>query len=476
MLDLIIKNAVVLTMAGKGVGLIKKGAVGIKDSEIVCVDDADVIAKQFRAEREIDGSGKILLPGMVDTHCHSYYGNLCRGVLTDLEFFLEQGLAGYQNTLTVEDERIACRAFLMEGVKRGTTTFCDMGSGYDVLAGVHEEFGVRARVAEQIREVPWDMTEFLEGDYPFARRNAEAGLKSMRHLLDTYGTDPSERISAMVGFQALDYVSEELVLELREIARKRHAMIHTHLAQSPYELRQVEKRFGMRSVDAFEKLGLLNEQTLAAHLVYNEKWENEKAAKSGMKMAYCPCSWCEVGVSPPSAQYLHFGGTVGIGTDESAYTGINPFTNMKIAHLNTNIDAWHNQVPNVPMSMFLRMHTIEAANALGMGSWIGSLEPGKKADLILINPKTINMTPMLLEPLTNIPQTLVCASAGTEVEIVIIDGRVIVEDGTMKCVDEEELMAQTQRTAQKAAEAAAEYYKKMPSSEVLERQRWFEAR
>jgi 5-methylthioadenosine/S-adenosylhomocysteine deaminase len=165
---------------------------------------------------------------------------------------------------------------------------------------------------------------------------------------------------------------------------------------------------------------------------------------------------------------------VGIGSDEAAYTGVNPISDMKSAHLNSNVDAFHNNVPNVPMSIILRMHTIEAAKALGMGNQIGSLEPNKKADMIILNPNTVNMTPVLVHPLTNVPQNIVSSATGTEIETVIIDGRIVMEDHVVKTADEAEIIAQAQTLAQQSAEDAAAYFGRLPFSEVLERQRWFE--
>ena len=137
MLDIMIRDAIILTMAGKGVGLIKNGAVGIKGKFIVCVDDSVTVEKRYSAKKTIDAKGKILMPGFIDTHCHSYYGVMCRGILTDLEFFLEQGTAAYEETLDIEKSKASCRAHLLEGMKCGITTFNDMGNHYDVLSGIH---------------------------------------------------------------------------------------------------------------------------------------------------------------------------------------------------------------------------------------------------------------------------------------------------------------------------------------------------
>lgn len=472
-LDLIVCNGIVLTMSGKGIGIIPEGAVGIKGDRIICVDDSVQVMKQYSASRVIDAEKKIIMPGFINAHTHSYYGVICRGILTDLELFLEQGAAGYLETLTVKDKIASTSAHLMEGIKRGVTTFCDQGEEYDELAFVHEKFGIRARLSEMIREMSWNYRDSLGSVYSFDRKYAEKGLKATQYLLDTYGTSPESRISAMVCFQALDYVSEELVLELKNMAEKKNAMIHTHMSQSPYEIEQVELRYGARPVEVFDRLGLLNDNTLAAHLLYNTKEENKRAAESGMKMAYCPYSFCQVGSSPPAAQYVHFGGTVGIGSDEAAYTCVNPIADMKSAHLNANVDAYHNQVPGLKLSQILRMHTIDAAAAIGMENQIGSLEPGKKADLIIFNPYVINMTPVLIKPLSNIAQNIVCTATGNEVETSIVDGKVIMEKGKMVTVDEKEIFNDIQQLGLEAAERANKYYHNLEESEVLTLQKQF---
>ena len=146
---------------------------------------------------------------------------------------------------------------------------------------------------------------------------------------------------------------------------------------------------------------------------------------------------------------------------------------MKISYIISNIDAYTNKKNFITMSTALRLQTIEAAKALGIGNVVGSLEPGKKADVIIINPDVINLTPVLLSPLTNIPQNIVSTATGNEVETVIIDGKIIMEDFEIKTFDERKVIDDAQKLGQEAAEDAAAYFKKLKKSEVLDRQRWF---
>ena len=466
MIDLIVKNGVLLTMAKGRAGILPHGAIGVLNDKIVCVDDSALIEKLYKAKRVIDAKGKIILPGFVNAHTHSSLG-MGKGILTGLRYYLEQGLAGYIEPGNLETTMAGARMHILEGLKRGYTTFCDNNSNMDDIAIIYEEFGARARISEMVREMPWDFRGKLEEIYTFDRKYAEPHLKSTHRLLDRYGTDPVEKISMMLSFQGLDYNSEELVIEIRELAARHNAMIHIHLAQSPFEVRQCEMRYGKRPVAVLEQLGLLNHNTLAAHMVYNTSEENKLAAQKGLGMCYCPNSFTLAGGIPPAAEYLHFGGTVGMGSDECTYNCVNPFVEMRSGLIRGNIGARLAAVPPVTLFNIFRMATIEAAKAIGMDKYIGSLEPGKKADLIIFDPNTINMVPILVSPMSNIVQNMIIAATGNEVDTVIIDGCIVMEGKKMLAIDEPAVIGDAQKFGQLAAEAAFEYYKKLPDSEVL---------
>lgn len=469
MLDLIIKNGILLSMAGGKAGIIPHGAIGIRDDQIICVDESLTLEKLYTAKRVIDAEGKFILPGFVNAHTHSSLG-IGKGILTGLRYYLEQGLAGYIEPGNIETTMAGARMHILEGLKQGFTTFCDNNSNMDKIAAIYEEFGARARISEMVREMPWDYRGKLEEIYSFDRKYAEPQLKATYRLLDRYGTDPADRISVMVSFQGLDYNSEELVLEIKELAARHKTMIHTHLAQSPFEVRQCEMRYGKRPVAVMDQLGLLNQNTLAAHMVYNTSEENKLAARNGLRMCYCPNSFTLAGGIPPAAEYLHFGGTVGIGSDECTYNCVNPFVEMRSALIRGNIGARLASVPPIKLFSIFRMATIESAKVIGMDQHIGSLEPGKKADVVIFDQHTVNMVPILVSPMSNVIQNMIIAATGSEVETVVIGGRIIMEKRKMLAIDEPAVIGDAQKFGQLAAEAAYEYYKNLPDSEVLKLQ------
>lgn len=463
MLDLIIKNGLILTMAHEKAGLIFDGAVGIKGNRIECVGDSMEICREYDAKETLDASWKIVMPGFVNAHTHSTTG-LAKGLLLDLKFYLEQGLAGYNEGITSQSQIASSKMHLLDGIRHGITTYCDTNFGSNVIAGVHEEFGTRCRISELIRELPWNVRN-IDGIYKFQRSYAEPYMEASRYLLDRYGVDPDNRISAMVAFQGLDYCSEELILMIRGLARSYGAMIHTHIAQSDSEMEQCNLRWGKRPVAVFDELGMLDKMTIGGHMTRQPREDTTLAAARGVALLSTPTSYSYA--LSPIAAYLADGGTVAIGTDECAYSMVNPFAEMRVAKYHANIGAHIAGVELVKTFKILKMMTVDAARAIGLGDQVGSLESGKKADIILFNPNTVTMLPLLTRPLVNFINNFVTAASGDEVETVIIDGKFIMRDRELVHLDEKAILEEVQYEGQKASEKAYDYYKTLPDSEVL---------
>lgn len=465
-LDLLIKNGIVLTMAKGKAGFIRNGAVGVRGNTIVCVGGSEEVCRSYQAKESIDAEGKIIMPGFVNAHTHSTTG-LSKGILVGLKFYLEQGLAGYNEGITPESQIASSKMHILEGIKRGYTTYCDTNFGSNVIACVHEEFGTRCRISELVREFPWDIRDLVGGVYPFDRSYAEPYVAASKELLEKYGTDPNDRISAMVAFQGLDYCSEELILELRDLARKHNAMIHTHVAQGYFEVDQCLMRWGRRPVDVLEEMGMLNANTIGGHMTHHPPEDTVKAAHSGMALLTTPTSYTNKGDLSPIALYAAEGGTVAIGTDECAYACVNPCVEMRVTINHANIGAKLAGLEPMKVFKILQMSTIEAAKAIGLGDQVGSLEVGKKADIIIFNPYTISMLPLLVDPLINFINNFVMSATGDEVETVVIDGRVVMRDRKLLTLDEQAVNEEIQYEGQKAAEKAYDYYKTLPDSEVI---------
>ena len=454
--------------------MIPRGAVGIKGNTIACVGDSDTIKKSYRADRVIDARGRVVMPGFINGHTHSASA-LSKGVLVELDRYLEEGMAGYNSSFTLENLLPATRLHLLQGIKSGITTYCDASILLSKMSRVHEEMGIRARLSNNIRELDWLIEDKPRQGYTFDRSHAEANLKDTHTLLARYGTSPEERISAMVNFQGLDLVSREMVLELKELARKHSAMLHIHLCYSANETVQIEQYYGKRPAAVAADFGILNANTVAAHMHHATHEESVQLAKSGVNLVMCPTSLARQEISSPAAEFAYYGGSMGLGTDEATFHGVDMFDQLKLAIALTLHEPRRiaNGLPKIVAWQVLRMATIEGAKSIGMDKQVGSLEPGKRADVILVDFSGQETAPVLFDPLTNIVQNLVYAASPALVETVIIDGKIVLENRNMTFVDEQTILDDGQRYAQQAAEGAYEYYKALPDSEVLDAQRHY---
>ena len=259
----------------------------------------------------------------------------------------------------------------------------------------------------------------------------------------------------MIGPQGPDYCSVELFKRIKEVARKHDLKIHMHIGQGDREILQMKNRYGKRPVEFLQEIGYLDEQLLAVHMVLCTDEEVEQIARSGASMAFCPSSLiiCD-GIVPPADVFVRAGGNVCLGTDEtSSNNGTNIFSEMKIAALALNMK--NEDTTFMPTWRVLRMATIEGAHALGLGHEIGSLEEGKKADVILVDLKKPSMMPVLRSPVRNIVPNLVLSARGDEVVMSIIDGKVIYENGKIATIDEDELLEFVQQETEAVNEQAS---------------------
>jgi 5-methylthioadenosine/S-adenosylhomocysteine deaminase len=230
-------------------------------------------------------------------------------------------------------------------------------------------------------------------------------------------------------------------------------MIHMHVAQGDREIDQMLKRYGKRTPAFLEQIGYLDDQLLAVHLTEATDDETTQIAYSGARMVLCSGSIGIIdGIVPPAVVFRSAGGMVALGSDQAAGNNCNNiFNEMKLTALFNKIKYRDPTV--LPAWEVLRMATIEGAQALGMADDIGSIRTGKKADLILVDLNALNLMPVLTEPIRNIVPNLVYAASGHEVDLVMVDGRILVRDGKVIHIDEDAVRAEVQQRAQEVAAA-----------------------
>jgi 5-methylthioadenosine/S-adenosylhomocysteine deaminase len=465
--DIFVKNGFVLTMQGEGVGTIEDGAVAIEGSTIVAVGKTmDLVNEYGGAEYVFDAKGKAVLPGFVDAHVHTS-NTLIRGEgqdVPEIEWMLKtQAPFGPHHK---PGHRLIGNALgVLEAVKSGTTCFGEIGGNMAPAAEkVFAPAGVRAHLANTVNEIGPGSRPDPHKPYIFFEDIGEKKLKESIEFINTWNGAADGRITCMFSPHAADMMSEELLLQVKEEANKRGMMSHIHIAQGGREAIQIKLRFNTSTVRYLDSIGFLDDTIIGAHCHQTSDDEVALLAKRGMRYVSCPASIAIIdGITPPLALYLSSGGvSAGIGSDQaSGNNHHNMLVEMKVAAL---LNKCRHRDPTVlPAWKMLRIATIEGAETIGLGDSIGSLEPGKKADLIILDLKVPHMMPIITHPVRNVAPNIVYSARGDEVGTVIIDGKIVVQDRNVLTMDEEKIMEDAQKASDEICTAAAEDFFKADS-------------
>ena len=425
MVDVLIKNGIIVTMA-EDREIIKRGAVAIEGTRIVGVGPTDLVGKEYSADTEIDASRHIVLPGLINTHTHLAM-TLFRGIMDGVSGmeWLERAWS-IESSLTAEDVYWGSLLGCLEMIKSGTTCFADHYFFMERAAAAVETSGLRAALAQAIIEEkgPEGIDTTLEGSIGFAQR---------------YHGAAGGRITCMLGPHSAYTCSPELLREVREAASEGGLRVHIHLSESRSELRIVRQRYQTTPTKLLSQVGLLGPDLLAAHVVFAGDEELGLLKESNTKVNHNPV--CKMkgghGVSPVAAM-LRLGINVSLGTDgPGSNNSLDMLEEMKFAAV------LHPVVEQNPAAIsawdVLEMSTIRGARAIGIDGEVGSIEPGKRADIILVRANAPHMT-----PLHNIPSLVVYSANGNDVDGAIVDGRLVMTDRKVLTLDEGDVMAKAQ--------------------------------
>lgn len=465
--DVLFIHGIVITMQGKGVGIVEDGAVAVTGSRISAVGTTEHVLSEWSAHRVIDASGKVVMPGLIDAHIHTGDA-LVRGVSQDLNNWMQHGLWPFEQELRKDTDAV-CKGSLMnivEALKAGTTTFCDFDTPMTQIVQNHVRVGTRARVAELISELPEKNKTAVGELYEFDP--AQGNKKYCRNLdlIQRWHGRENGRITCMLGPQGPDMCSKELLMEIQAAAVRLDTGIHMHVSQGDREINQMLKRYGKRSIPFLDEIGYLNSRLLAVHLTEATREETQLLASRGAGMILCSGSIAIIdGIVPPAAEFLEVSDRLALGSDQAPGNNCNNmFNEMKFTAILNKCKAKNPAV--FPAGKVLRMATIEAARAIGLGSEIGSIEPGKKADLLMIDMTQPCLSPVIMQPVRNIVPNLVYSAKGSEVELVMVDGRVLVEDFQVLSVDEKQVVRDAQEAVERVCLAAQEPFSKIPESRL----------
>jgi 5-methylthioadenosine/S-adenosylhomocysteine deaminase len=384
------------------------------------------IGAHGKADQVIDGRGKAAIPGLINTHTHAAM-TLLRGYADDMRLkeWLEGHIWPIEAKLTEEDVYWGTRLACLEMVKSGTTCFNDMYWFMDGAVKAVEESGIRGVLSS----VYIDM--FTPGESDGKRREVVRQLKDAKS---------SSRVRLSLGPHAIYTVSEEGLRWVRECSDKYGLLVHFHLSETRQEVDDCVKAHGKRPVEYLDEIGFLGPNLVCAHCVWLDGKEIRLLAKRGVKVSHCPTSNMKlsVGGALDYKALWKAGVTVSLGTDGcSSNNSLDMFGAMKSAALLQKL--WWGDPTALNAAETLGMATLEGARALGLEA--GRLQVGALADIVLVDLRRPQMTPM-----HSLASNLVYSAGGGCVDTVICDGSVVMEAG--RVAGEEE-------TLEGAAEAAA---------------------
>lgn len=415
---ILIKNAIILN-PGENDCLKTTSSVLIKDDIIAEIGD-NITEK---ADKVIDGEGKILMPGLINTHTHLSM-TLFRGLADDLS--LDTWLNDYIWPVEAHLNGYYCYIGALLGavelIKSGTTTFSDMYFYMEDVARAVDESGLRAVLS-------YGMIDFADEE----KRRAE--IAANVDLFKNCNNAAEGRIKVFFGPHAPYTASKELLDEVRDLASKFNTGIHIHVAETQKEVEDIFEQTGKRPFEYLDDIGFLGPNVVAAHAVWLSEEEIDIIMDREVKISHNPCSNMKLasGISPV-ANMLSHDICVSIGTDgASSNNNLDLIEEMKTASLLQKVATLDPKV--LTSEETVAMATINGARTLGLENEIGSIEVGKKADLILIDTDEANMTP----DSSCISSNVVYAAKGSNVDTTICNGKILMENRKLTTLDEEEI-------------------------------------
>ncbi|MBI9086278.1 MAG: amidohydrolase [Desulfobacterales bacterium] len=431
--DLILHNATVVT-ANDAMEVIENGFVAVKDGAIAAIGPLSEKDPLPAGKERIDAGGGVVMPGLVNAHTHLPM-TLFRGLADDLplERWLHEVMFPAEAT-HIDPDSARCGALLAcaEMLLSGTTCCCDGYFHADCVAEAVDKAGMRAVIGQGVIDFP-------APGVPDPKKN----VRHAATFVDQW-KGRSERILPSIFCHSPYTCSAETLRAAAATARERGGLFQIHVSETAQEVQQSLKQHGQRPVPYLDGLGLLGENCLAVHCVWVDEEEIQTLAARRTAVAHCPSSNMKLGSGvAPVVPMGDAGVVLGMGTDGCASNNtLDMFREMNTA---AKLHKVHRLDPTATdAETVLGMATIGSARAMGLGDRIGSIEVGKRADLIVIDTTAPHLTPMY-SPVSH----AVYAMTGGDVRDVLVDGRVLVRNRVLLSMDLEKIIADSRGYAQR---------------------------
>ena len=428
--SLIVTGGIVVTMDG-GARVLSPGAIAIDGRDIVAVDAPAAIRAAFTATTTIDATGQVVMPGLVNTHTHAPMV-LYRGLADDLALmdWLQQYIFPAEaKTVSPEFVRAGTRLAALEMIQSGTTTFADMYYFEEEIAKATREAGLRGVLGQTIIQFP----------VADAKTPADA-LARAAAFLDAWAGD--DLIVPALAPHAMYTLDAATLKAVRALGDRKKAPILIHLAETQDEVKTSRERHKMSPTQYLESLGFWGPRTLAAHAVWLTPADIRVLARRGVGVSHNPESNMKLASGTAKVPAMRTARIpVGLGTDGAASNNdLDMFESMRQAAFLHKLQTGDPRA--IPAKTALAMATIEGAKALGMDALIGSLEPGKRADLITVSMSSARQTPMF-DPLSH----LVYATRGDDVRTTIVNGKIVMRDRKVETLNEADVLSEAEKFA-----------------------------
>ncbi len=434
--DYIVRADYLLTMEGD-LSVITDGAVAVTRSIITDAGTFGDISNKYTSDNIIDGKNKVLMPGLINTHTHAamvYF----RGLADDmpLQDWLEKHIWPVEmKWLTAEFVDDAIELACLEMLKSGVTTYTDQYFYQDVAGRKLDKIGMRGILGSGVIDFPWKDVAQTTDDY---FKNAEELIKNFKG---------SELVTPCVAPHATYTCGPDNYKRAKELADKYDVPLHTHLAETQFEVAECQKRFGKTPVEHLDNIGFLSERVSAAHCVWLTGKEIDILAERKVGVAHCMESNLKLasGIAPVP-KLLNAGVKVAFGTDGAASN--NDLSILGEMATAAKIHKAISQDPTVIDSRTaLLMATRNGAEMFGLGDTTGSIKPGKKADLVLADLNKPHLT-----PLYDIYSHITYCMRSSDIDTVMVNGKIVVQNRAMTTLDEDEVLSKARAWGKKIKE------------------------
>jgi 5-methylthioadenosine/S-adenosylhomocysteine deaminase len=445
MSDIIIKNTTIVSMNKKR-EILENRTVVVEGDKIKEITINNQIDKKFKNYKVIDGSGKILLPGLINSHTHIAL-SLLKGVALPVREGLYEVMWPIERLRTAEDCYIGALAGAIEAVKNGTTTIVDRYFFEEEAAKAVISVGLRGFLGHSI----------------LSHTGAIFGEKELEEAINFIERWKNVHPLVVPNFapHGTDTVDKNWLKIIRNIADSEGVGIQLHVAQTQREKDYINNKYGLGCVEYLYELGFLKEDVLCAHSIFLEDYEIEIFAKSGAHPVYCPMGHALSGAVARAWEMLQNGVKVLIGTDCVTINNVMDLLGeLKIA--GSSQKQYYKDPTAMPSMKILEMVTIDAAKALGMEGKLGVIEEDYLADMILIDFEGIHTTPNYF----TIDNIIYCCN-GRDVNTVIINGEIIVENQKLLTFDENEIIERAQKTGHGLISKACKANPSLYLSEII---------